>query len=194
MAFQGRHVAFYSSWRDVFRLLGNSLKENLKDWETLYRPLRSREEERKFIYGEVVEEVEEGGTREVTLAWAPPGVPSMLATKYLRSLPQEHLSIQVRENYFKKNHKFSLLSQKAFDCLLILYLFQNLVFDMHSGQRGSPAKACSPGETISPTWCWAWPVSSAFQRGDRLVSTAFDDHFGNFLLMTWFNVINYTEV
>ena len=34
-------------------------------------------------------------TREVTLAWAPPGVPSMLATKYLRSLPQEHLSIQV---------------------------------------------------------------------------------------------------
>ena len=65
------------------------------------RPLRSREEERKFIYGEVVEEVEEGGSREVTLAWAPPGVPSMLATKYLRSLPQEHLSIQVRKNTFK---------------------------------------------------------------------------------------------
>jgi len=62
------------------------------------RPLRSREEERKFIYGEVVEEdLEEGGTREVTLAWAPPGVPSMLATKYLRSLPQEHLSIQGSE-------------------------------------------------------------------------------------------------
>ena len=60
------------------------------------RPLRSREEERKFIFGEVVEEgAEEGGAREVTLAWAPPGVPSMLATKYLRALPQEHLSIQV---------------------------------------------------------------------------------------------------
>jgi len=62
------------------------------------RPLRSREEERKFIFGEVVEEgAEEGGAREVTLAWAPPGVPSMLATKYLRALPQEHLSIQGSE-------------------------------------------------------------------------------------------------
>ena len=74
------------------------------------RPLRSREEERKFIYGEVVEEVEEGGTREVTLAWAPPGVPSMLATKYLRSIPQEHLSIQVRKkNTFKNNNKVLIL-------------------------------------------------------------------------------------
>ena len=43
--------------------------------------------------------MDEEGAREVTLAWAPPGVPSMLATKYLRSIPQEHLSIQVRERH-----------------------------------------------------------------------------------------------
>ena len=42
-----------------------------------------------------------------------------------------------------------------------------------SGERGGPAKACSPWETISSSWCWAWPMSSAFQRRDWLVSTAF---------------------
>ena len=34
--------------------------------------------------------------REIKLDWVPPGVTSDLASKYMRSLPQEHLSIQVR--------------------------------------------------------------------------------------------------
>ena len=33
---------------------------------------------------------------KVTLDWAPPGVPSTLATKYLRSLPSLHVPIQVQ--------------------------------------------------------------------------------------------------
>ena len=48
-----------------------------------------------------------------------------------------------------------------------------------SGERGGPAKACSPWETISSSWCWAWSMSSAFQRRDWLVSTAF---------CLWYNV------
>ena len=56
------------------------------------RPLRTKEEERLFIYGDVFED---GDTKEeLLLDWAPPGVTNWIASKYLRSLPEGHLPIQ----------------------------------------------------------------------------------------------------
>jgi hypothetical protein len=63
----------------------------------LFRPLRTKADECKFIFGDVVDEKRDAGaaaTEEVVLDWAPPGVSSSLASKYLRSLPEGHVSIQ----------------------------------------------------------------------------------------------------
>ena len=64
----------------------------------LSRPLRTKAEERKFIFGDVFEENHDtagaGANAEVVLDWAPPGVSNSLASKYLRSLPEGHVSIQ----------------------------------------------------------------------------------------------------
>ena len=96
-----------------------------------------------------MEEVEEGGAREVTLAWAPPGVPSMLATKYLRSIPQEHLSIQVR-----KSQKI-LIKQKnksaSSSC-------QNLISNCFEGSEGAQRRLAAlerqfPLHDVEPGQC-----------------------------------------
>jgi len=66
------------------------------------RPLRTKAEECKFIYGEVFEDYDDDGDTEVVLDWAPPGVPSSLASKYLRSLPEGHVSIQGSEGAVRR--------------------------------------------------------------------------------------------
>ena len=71
------------------------------------RPLRTKAEERKFIYGDVVEDTPDhddaaAATEEVVLDWAPPGVSSSLASKYLRSLPDGHVSIQGSEGAVRR--------------------------------------------------------------------------------------------
>jgi len=61
------------------------------------RPMRTKAEECKFIYGEVIDDTVNVGAKasdEIVLDWAPPGVSNSLASKYLRSLPEEYLSIQ----------------------------------------------------------------------------------------------------
>jgi len=58
------------------------------------RPLRTREEECTFIYGEVVNDSYEDKKEEVILDWVPPGLESSLASKYLKALPEGHVSIQ----------------------------------------------------------------------------------------------------
>ena len=67
-----------------------------------FRPLRTKEEECTFIYGEVVEDSRSDAKKEVFLDWAPPGVTSSLASKYLRSLPEGHVSIQGSEGAVRR--------------------------------------------------------------------------------------------
>jgi len=66
------------------------------------RPLRTKEEECTFIYGEVVNDSHEDIKEEVVLDWAPPGVASSLASKYLKSLPEGHVSIQGSEGAVRR--------------------------------------------------------------------------------------------
>jgi prickle len=69
------------------------------------RPLRTKAEECKFIYGDVFEDnfdIGAAATSEVVLDWAPPGVSSSLASKYLRSLPEGHVSIQGSEGAVRR--------------------------------------------------------------------------------------------
>ena len=59
----------------------------------------------KFIYGDVLEDIGEAAAasnEEVVLDWAPPGVSSSLASKYLRSLPDGHVSIQGSEGAVRR--------------------------------------------------------------------------------------------
>ena len=59
------------------------------------RPLRTREEEHSFIYGDVVEDIDNHDKNTpVTLDWAPPGASTKLVSKYLKSLGEEFLPIQ----------------------------------------------------------------------------------------------------
>ena len=70
-----------------------------------FRPLRTKAEECKFIYGDVFEENLDAGTavsEEVVLDWAPPGVPTSLASAYLRSLPEGHVSLQGSEGAVRR--------------------------------------------------------------------------------------------
>ena len=69
------------------------------------RPLRTKAEECKFIYGEVVDDTTEdavAAAKEVVLDWVPPGVASSLARKYLRSLPEGHVSIHGSEGAVRR--------------------------------------------------------------------------------------------
>jgi len=66
------------------------------------RPLRSKEEECQFIYGEVSDDIETQSHVEVTLDWAPPGIASSLASKYLKTLPQGHIPIQGSEGAIRR--------------------------------------------------------------------------------------------
>ena len=70
--------------------------------KNLFRPLRTKEEECTFIYGEVFDGSQSDAKQEVLLDWAPPGVPSSLANKYLRSLPEGHVSIQGSEGAVRR--------------------------------------------------------------------------------------------
>ena len=65
--------------------------------------MRTKAEECKFIYGDVFEEhAGTAVTEEVVLDWAPPGVPNSLASKYLRSLPEGHVSLQGSEGAVRR--------------------------------------------------------------------------------------------
>jgi len=66
------------------------------------RPLRTREEECTFIYGEVVNDSYEDEKEEVVLDWVPPGVETSLASKYLKALPEGHVSIQGSEGAVRR--------------------------------------------------------------------------------------------
>jgi len=68
------------------------------------RPLRSQAEERTFIYGEVFEDSPAAAQagQQVMLDWAPGGVSSYIASKYLRSLPDGHVSIQGSEGAVRR--------------------------------------------------------------------------------------------
>ena len=68
----------------------------------IFRPLRTKEEECTFIYGEVVDDSHVDAKEEVVLDWAPPGVGNSLASKYLRSLPEGHVSIQGSEGAVRR--------------------------------------------------------------------------------------------
>jgi len=60
------------------------------------RPLRTKAEELVFMYGDVFEDEfnQQKAGVELKLDWVPPGVTVDIAAKYLKSLPQEHISIQ----------------------------------------------------------------------------------------------------
>ena len=69
--------------------------------------MRTKADERKFIFGDVIEDTTDhddvaAATEEVVLDWAPPGVSSSLASKYLRSLPDGHVSIQGSEGEVRR--------------------------------------------------------------------------------------------
>jgi prickle len=66
------------------------------------RPLRTKEEECTFIYGEVASASCVDDKEEVVLDWAPPGVATSLARKYLKSLPEGHVSIQGSEGALRR--------------------------------------------------------------------------------------------
>jgi len=69
------------------------------------RPLRTKADECKFIYGDIIEDNNDDAAdaeEEVVLDWAPPGVSSILASKYLRSLPDGHVSIQGSEGAVRR--------------------------------------------------------------------------------------------
>jgi len=66
------------------------------------RPLRTKEEECTFIYGEVVNDNHVDKKEEVILDWAPPGVANSLARKYLKALPDGHVSIQGSEGAVRR--------------------------------------------------------------------------------------------
>ena len=60
-----------------------------------FRPLRTREEEHSFIYGDVMEDLDQfSKDTKVTLDWSPPGVSTKLVSKYLKSLGEDFLPIQ----------------------------------------------------------------------------------------------------
>ena len=77
-----------------------ALIDNRGSNEVLYRrPLRSKEEERTFIYGDVFDTPDGGDAADrvderVLLSWAPSGVSTSVASEYLRSLPEGHVSLE----------------------------------------------------------------------------------------------------
>ena len=84
-------------------LKGTVLKTIYRIAKALHcRPLRSKEEECQFIYGEVSDDIETQSHVEVTLDWAPPGIASSLASKYLKTLPQGHIPIQGSEGAIRR--------------------------------------------------------------------------------------------
>ena len=67
--------------------------------------MRTKADECKFIYGDIIEDNNDDAAdaeEEVVLDWAPPGVSSILASKYLRSLPDGHVSIQGSEGAVRR--------------------------------------------------------------------------------------------
>jgi len=75
------------------------------------RPLRTRAEEHKFIYGDMVEPGQDSckpaahPQKEVILDWVPPGLSNTLASKYMRALPQDHLPIQGSEGAIRRKRQ-----------------------------------------------------------------------------------------
>ena len=70
----------------------------------LYRPLRTQAEELTFIYGEVFSSNSSTteAHAEVSLDWAPPGLPGYLTSQYLLSLPADHLPVQGSEGALRR--------------------------------------------------------------------------------------------
>ena len=70
----------------------------------LYRPLRTQAEELTFIYGEVFNSNSSTteAHAEVSLDWAPPGLPGYLTGQYLLSLPADHQPVQGSEGALRR--------------------------------------------------------------------------------------------
>ena len=77
-------------------------KQKNRNINIFIRPLRTREEECTFIYGEVVNDSYEDEKEEVVLDWVPPGVEISVASKYLKALPEGHVSIQGSEGAVRR--------------------------------------------------------------------------------------------
>jgi len=63
------------------------------------RPLRTKAEELHFVYGDVFDgsfDTSQAGL-EIKLDWVPPGTASNVVAKYLKSMPQQYVSIQGSE-------------------------------------------------------------------------------------------------
>ena len=83
-------------------LKGAQLSVSQSPCNSFFRPLRTKEEECTFIYGEVVDDSHVDAKEEVILDWAPPGVGSSLASKFLKSPPEGHLPIQGSEGAVRR--------------------------------------------------------------------------------------------
>ena len=70
----------------------------------LYRPLRTQAEELTFIYGEGFNSNSSTteAHAEVSLDWAPPGLPGYLTSQYLLSLPADHQPVQGSEGALRR--------------------------------------------------------------------------------------------
>ena len=127
-----------------------------------HRPLRTQEEEHSFIYGDLDTETE----GPVRLDWAPPGS-SRLVTKYLQTLGEDNIPIQVYGNFTTLYIAWSLVVTPWTYWLSIMFqiTYKHRKSEC-AGQWGGREEDEAAGEAVPSPWRGARQVSPALTARD----------------------------